>query len=134
MYQAGTLSGNPLAMAAGIATLRTLGTAGTWETLEDKGAKLVAGLQTAAATAGIPVQAARVGTMLGLFFADEPVTDWETASLADTDRFARYFEVMLNRGVYLAPSQFEAAFLSTAHGEEEIEQTISAAAAAFAAL
>lgn len=85
-------------------------------------------------TAGVPVQAARVGTMFGLYFNEEPVTDWETAARSDTERCGRYFRAMLDNGVYVAPSQFEVGFLSTAHGDEEIEATIEAAAAAFASL
>ena len=134
MYQAGTLSGNPLAMTAGIETLKGLQEPGVWDGLEAHGAQLMAGLASAAAEAGIPVQHNRVGTMFGLFFAEEPVTNWATASKADTDRFARFFQAMLARGVYLAPSQFEAGFLSTQHGAAEIEATVQAAASAFATL
>ena len=129
VYQAGTLSGNPLAMAAGIATLRELREPGVWEGLERAGERLLSGL----AALGAPVQLARVGTMFGLFFADRPVTSWELAKGADTDRFARFHAAMLERGVYLAPSQFEAGFLSTAHGDAEIDLTIEAAREAFAA-
>ncbi len=134
MYQAGTLSGNPLAMTAGIATLKGLQAPGVWENLVARGAQLMSGLAVAAAEAGIPIQANRVGTMFGLFFADRPVTNWATASQANTVRFAAYFQAMLASGIYLAPSQFEAGFLSTRHSEVEIEATIAAAAAAFAAL
>jgi glutamate-1-semialdehyde 2,1-aminomutase len=135
MYQAGTLSGNPLAMTAGIETLKGLQEPGVWDGLEIRGAQLMAGLAEAAASeAGIPVQHNRVGTMFGLFFAEEPVTNWATASKADTDRFARFFRAMLAQGVYLAPSQFEAGFLSTQHGAAEIETTVRAAASAFATL
>ena len=134
MYQAGTLSGNPLAMTAGIETLKTLQEPGVWDQMEAAGEKLLNGLRAAAADAGIPIQASRVGTMFGLYFNEEPVTNWEKASRSDTDRFGRYFQSMLENGVYIAPSQFEVAFLSTAHGEEEIEATIEAAAAAFASL
>ena len=134
MYQAGTLSGNPLAMTAGIATLKGLQQPGVWENLVARGAQLMSGLAAAAAESAIPVQHNRVGTMFGLFFADRPVTNWATASQANTARFAAYFQSMLASGVYLAPSQFEAGFLSTQHGAAEIEATIAAAAAAFAAL
>lgn len=134
MYQAGTLSGNPLAMTAGIETLRTLQEPGTWDAMEAAGERLVNGLRAAAADAGIPVQASRVGTMFGLYFNEEPVTEWETASRSDTERFGRYFQAMLENGVYVAPSQFEVGFLSTAHGEDVIEATIEAAAAAFNSL
>jgi len=134
MYQAGTLSGNPLAMTAGVETLRALQEPGVWERMEAAGERLLNGLRAAAADAGIPVQANRVGTMFGLYFNEEPVTNWETASRSETDRFGRYFQAMLDNGVYVAPSQFEVGFLSTAHGDEEIDATVAAAAAAFASL
>ena len=130
VYQAGTLSGNPLAMTAGIETLRELGEPGVWETAERAAASLVAGL----AALGAPVQLEQVGTMWGLFFSDAPVTSWAEAKLADTDRFAAFHRALLDRGVYLAPSQFEAGFVSTAHGQVEIEATVAAARDAFAAL
>jgi glutamate-1-semialdehyde 2,1-aminomutase len=123
VYQAGTLSGNPLAMTAGIATLGVLREHGVWDELERTGAQLEAGLSTL----GSDVQIARAGTMFGLFFSSAAVTSWETAKHADTSRFAAFHRAMLERGVYLAPSQFEAGFLSTAHGEAEIEATIAAA-------
>jgi glutamate-1-semialdehyde 2,1-aminomutase len=132
MYQAGTLSGNPLAMTAGIETLKIIQEPGVWETLEARGERLVSGLAEAAAAAGVTVQYGRVGTMFGLFFADEPVTNWESAARSDTDRFAAWFRGMLGRGIYLAPSQFEVGFLSVAHGEAEIEATIAAAEEVFA--
>ena len=130
VYQAGTLSGNPLAMTAGIETLRELREPGVWDGLERTGERLLAGL----AAIGAPVQLARVGTMFGLFFTDEPVTSWDNAKQADIERFGRFHRAMLERGVYLAPSQFEAGFLSTAHGDAEIEATIGAAADALASL
>ena len=134
MYQAGTLSGNPLAMTAGIETLLALGEDGAWQKLDEAGEALVNGLQDAAREAGVPVVASRVGSMFGLFFAESPVLDWETASKADTARFAAYFQAMLNSGVYLAPSQFEAGFLSTAHDEQIVDATINAAKKAVRAL
>ncbi|MCB8944337.1 MAG: glutamate-1-semialdehyde 2,1-aminomutase [Ardenticatenaceae bacterium] len=134
MYQAGTLSGNPLAMSAGITTLKALQAAGVWEKMEAAGAKLVAGLQAAAAAAGVPIVAAQVGTMFGFFFNDQPVINWATASQSDTQRFGVYFQKMLENGVYVAPSQYEAGFLSTAHGEVEIELTLAAAERAFGVL
>ncbi|GAB4161860.1 MAG: glutamate-1-semialdehyde 2,1-aminomutase [Candidatus Promineifilaceae bacterium] len=134
MYQAGTLSGNPLAMAAGLATLQILRQPGMWEALEAMGEALVVGLGERAESAGIPVQIARVGTMFGLFFADQPVINWQTARRADTERFKTYFQAMLAQGIYLAPSQFEAGFISTAHGPTEIAATLDAAANAFARL
>lgn len=134
MYQAGTLSGNPLAMVAGIETLRALQAEGVWAQLEQRGQQLLNGLAAAAEEAQIPYTCARVGTMFGAFFTDGPVTNWNTAKRADTKRFAAFFQAMLERGVYMAPSQFEAGFLSTAHGEAEIAKTIQAAAEAFASL
>jgi glutamate-1-semialdehyde 2,1-aminomutase len=122
VYQAGTLSGNPLAMTAGIETLRAISEPGAWDGLERAGARLEAGL----ASLGDGVQVARVGTMWGMFFSDVPVTSWDTAKEADTVRFAAFHRAMLDRGVYLAPSQFEAGFLSTAHGDAEIDATIAA--------
>ena len=130
VYQAGTLSGNPLAMTAGIETLRVLGEPGVWEGLERTSARLVDGL----GELGAPLQLACAGSMFGLFFADEPVTSWETAKRADTQRFAAFHRAMLERGIYLAPSQFEAGFVSTAHGDAEIDGTIEAARAAFGQL
>jgi glutamate-1-semialdehyde 2,1-aminomutase len=130
VYQAGTLSGNPLAMTAGSETLRALREPGVWDRLERAGERLVSGL----AALGAPVQLARVGTMFGLFFTGAPVTSWEEAKRADTDRFAAFHRALLGRGVYLAPSQFEAGFLSTAHGDAEIDATIAAARDAFASL
>jgi glutamate-1-semialdehyde 2,1-aminomutase len=126
VYQAGTLSGNPLVMTAGIETLRVLTEPGVWNELERSGARLEAGLSTL----GDGVQFARAGTMFGLFFSDVAVTSWSMAKAADTSRFARFHRAMLERGVYLAPSQFEAGFLSAAHGAAEIDETIEAAHAA----
>jgi glutamate-1-semialdehyde 2,1-aminomutase len=130
VYQAGTLSGNPLAMTAGIETLRELAEPGVWAGVEAATERLVDGL----AAIDAPVQLARVGTMFGVFFVDAPVTSWEDAKRADTARFAAFHRGLLDRGVYLAPSQFEAGFLSTAHGEAEIETTLDAAREAFGAL
>ena len=121
-------------MTAGIETLKGIQEPGVWQTMESRGKQLIGGLKDAAAAAGIPLQANQVGTMVGFFFAEGPVTDWNSASKADTERFAAYFRAMLERGVYIAPSQFEAGFLSTMHGAEEIEATIAAAAEAFAGL
>jgi glutamate-1-semialdehyde 2,1-aminomutase len=130
VYQAGTLSGNPLAMRAGIETLDILATPGTYERLEAISARLAAGLAAAAAKAGVPAVVNRVGSMLTSFFAAGPVVDYATAAKADTGRFARFFHAMLARGVYLAPSQFEAAFVSTMHDEALVDRTIAAAAEA----
>jgi glutamate-1-semialdehyde 2,1-aminomutase len=135
VYQAGTLSGNPLAMTAGIETLGALAEPGVWEGIARAGERLVAGLGDAAAQAGVAAQPVQVGTMLGLFFSDTPIRSWEDAKRhADTERFARFHGAMLERGVYLPPSQFEAWFLSGAHGDEEIDATIDATRAAFGSL
>lgn len=131
VYQAGTLSGNPLAMSAGIATLRALQNERLWAGLFAAAERLGEGLAAAAARADIPIQQNRVGSMFSLFFTDAPVHDWVTASRSDTTRFGQYFRAMLERGVYLAPSQFEAGFVSTGHSSEIIEQTITKADTAF---
>jgi glutamate-1-semialdehyde 2,1-aminomutase len=132
MYQAGTLSGNPLAMTAGIETLRAIQQPGVWEHFNAIGDQLIDGVSAAAKKAGIPLRGERVGSMFGFYFIDGPVIDWETAKEADTARFAAYFQAMLDNGVYLAPSQFEAGFLSTAHGQGEIDATVAAAEKALA--
>ncbi len=127
VFQAGTLSGNPLATAAGIATLKILRDANPYPSLEHLSARLAAGLEAAAKSAGVPLHLGRLGSMMTLFFSDGPVTDWDTASRCDTKRYARYFWGMLERGVYLPCSQYEALFLSTAHTESDIDATIAAA-------
>ena len=134
IYQAGTLSGNPLAMTAGLLTLRRLRDDAVYEKLEQRSAKLCDGLSTAAAEAGIKTITNRVGSMWTTFFTDEPVTNWETANKSNRELYGRFFHAMLDEGVYLAPSQFEAGFVSTAHTEAIIEQTIEAARTAFKAL
>ena len=135
VYQAGTLSGNPLAMTAGIETLRALAEPGVWERIARAGERLFGGLQDVALETGVAAQPVQAGTMLGLFFAEAPVTSWADAKQhADTDRFARFHRAMLERGVYLPPSQFEAWFLSSAHGDEEIDATLAAARESFASL
>ena len=130
MYQAGTLSGNPLAMTAGLSTIRTLLEPGVFDGIAQATTMLVQGIQTAAAEAGIPIQASHAGTMFGFYFlkrADGQITDYASAKeYADTARYGRYFHALLARGVYMAPSQFEAGFVSNAHGEAEIEATIAA--------
>lgn len=131
VYQAGTLSGNPLAMAAGIATLRALDKPGVWQSLENSSQKLAEGIGSAAKDAGIPVWQNRVGTMFSTFCTDKRVTDWPSAKTSDTDVFGKFFQGMLERGVYLAPSQFEAGFMSTAHGDAEIDATVDAASETF---
>ena len=134
MYQAGTLAGNPLAMAAGIAALRLLQAPGVWEKLEKTAATLEAGIARAAQIASIPIQQTRVGTMFTTFFSETTPLDWPSVKIADTARFGKFFQKLLENGVYIAPSQFEAGFLSTAHDEEVIAHSITAAEIAFAAL
>jgi glutamate-1-semialdehyde 2,1-aminomutase len=131
MYQAGTLSGNPLAMAAGIATLRELQTPGTYEQLSATAEALASGFAAEAREAGIPFQAMSVGSMWGFFFSDQAVSDYASAKKADAWLYARFFHLMLEHGVYLAPSQFETAFVSTQHGEEEVASTLQAARHSF---
>jgi glutamate-1-semialdehyde 2,1-aminomutase len=130
VYQAGTLSGNPLAVAAGLATLRVLADRSAYATLEARGAQLELGLRHAAQAAGVPLTVNRVGSMLTAFFCDGPVTDYASAKRSDTKRYARYFHAMRERGVFLAPSQFEAAFVSLAHTEADVELAARAAAEA----
>ena len=127
VFQAGTLSGNPLATAAGCAMVRPLRDNPPYERLEALSLRLEAGLREAAQSSGIAHQLARVGSMMTLFFNEQPVIDWPTASRCDTARFARYFWGMLERGVYLPCSQFEALFVSAAHTEKDIESTVAAA-------
>lgn len=133
MYQAGTLSGNPLAMTAGIETLKELQKSSAWHQLELRSAQLEDGLRAAAEEAGVAATFNRVGTMFTTFFTDQPVTNWASAKVCDTQKYGVFFRAMLERGVYLAPSQFEAGFMSLAHGEAEINATIEAARAAFKA-
>lgn len=127
VFQAGTLSGNPLAMAAGIATLTTLRETNPYEALESSSQRLASGLLDAARQAGLPASVNQVGSMLTLFFHPGPVNNWSDASKADTRRFAQFFWEMIKRGVYLPCSQFEAMFVSTCHTERELDQTIQAA-------
>jgi glutamate-1-semialdehyde 2,1-aminomutase len=131
VYQAGTLSGNPLAMSAGIATLSLIKQPGFYKNLEDKSRRLADGIAEAARRAGYPIYSTRVGSMFCAFFTKGEVFDWPTASSCDTKAFARYFSHMLEKGIYLAPSQFETAFVSSAHNDFEIEKTIEAAYSAF---
>ncbi len=133
-YQAGTLSGNPIAVAAGLACLRELAKPGAYDVLESLGAALQAGLEEAARSAGVPLTVNRVGSMLTAFFTEGPVTTWNDAASADTGGYARYFHGLLERGVYVAPSQFEAAFVSLAHTPADIAFAGEQARAAFAAL
>lgn len=131
MYQAGTLSGNPLAMTAGIETLKILREPGVFDDLVARTQRLCAGIGEAARSAGVPVFQTQVGTMFCTYFSQGPVTNWATASQSDTERFGRFFQTMLEEGVYVAPSQFEAGFMSTAHSDDVIETTIEAAGRAF---
>ena len=133
MYQAGTLSGNPLAMAAGYATLRHLREhKEIYSKLDKLSAELVAGVAAAAKESGIPMTQNRVGSMFTWFFAAGPVTGWDSAAKSDTEAFGRFFRAMLENGIYLPPSQFEAAFMGAAHTEHDVQQTIAAAKQAFA--
>ncbi len=127
IYQAGTLSGNPLAMVAGIETLKALAKPGVYKTLERLSAELEQGLRDAASEAGVPVTLNRVGSMFTGFFTDQKVRDFASAKTSDTGRFGKYFLSMLKNGVNLAPSQFEAAFLSLAHTRADIAKTVEAA-------
>jgi glutamate-1-semialdehyde 2,1-aminomutase len=134
VYQAGTLSGNPLAMAAGIATLNALREPGTYERLESLGARYTGGLAAVFTKHGIPHQAAHRGSMVGFYFTGEPVVDLTSAKTSDVAFYGRFFHAMLDRGVYLAPSQFEAGFLSLAHDEAAIDETLEAASEALEGL
>jgi glutamate-1-semialdehyde 2,1-aminomutase len=134
VYQAGTLSGNPLAMSAGIAALEALQEKGVYETLEARSVRLAQGLAAAAASAGVPVHGTRVGSMMTCFFQPGPVADYTSASESDTGRYAAFFNAMLEQGIYLAPSQFECTFVSLAHSDDDIDKTITAAEKAFASL
>jgi glutamate-1-semialdehyde 2,1-aminomutase len=134
VYQAGTLSGNPLAMAAGLAALEALAAGNAYERLEQLGASLEAGLKDAAKQAGVPVQFNRCGSMFCGYFTEHPVHNLADAMRSDRERFKKYFQGMLSEGIYLAPSQFEAGFLSTAHTDADIDTTVRAAAKAMKAL
>src|SRR5262249_24068426 len=134
MYQAGTLSGNPLAMAAGIATLKRLREKKDeiYPQLEALSAKLVEGVAAAAKASKVPLTFNRAGSMFTWFFTVDPVTDWDSAAKSDAKAFGKFFRSMLDAGIYLPPSQFEAAFLSVVHTEEDVQKTIEAAKKAFA--
>jgi glutamate-1-semialdehyde 2,1-aminomutase len=127
VYQAGTLSGNPIAMTAGIATLEQLKKEGVYESLGQKSSRLVAGLAHAAQNAGVAARVGHVGSMLGMFFTDRDVACFEDAKTCDLELFAKFYQGMRRQGVYIAPSQFEALFLSTAHSDEHIDATANAA-------
>jgi glutamate-1-semialdehyde 2,1-aminomutase len=126
VYQAGTLSGNPVAVSAGLAQLELLEDRAAYEILEARGAQLEAGLNEAARSLGAPCTVNRVGSMITAFFTDRPVRSYEDAKTSDTVRFGAFFRAMLERGVYLAPSQYEAAFISTAHSQGDVELTLNA--------
>jgi glutamate-1-semialdehyde 2,1-aminomutase len=134
VYQAGTLSGNPLAMAAGLAALQALQSSDAWSRLENLGGELEQGMVAVAKAAQIPVQFQRMGSMFCGYFTNQPVWNLADAMHSDRARFARFFHGMLDRGVYLAPSQFEAGFISTAHSSADIETTVRTAEAVFATL
>ena len=133
VYQAGTLSGNPLAMTAGIETLKLCRAPGFYEALETKARRLADGLVDAARDVGVAVRGTRVGSMMTAFFVDCEVVDYATAKTADAARYAAFFQAMLEQRVSLAPSQFEAAFVSAAHTEADLERTVRAARVAFQA-
>lgn len=134
VYQAGTLSGNPVAMAAGIAMLTLIRDQDPYVLLEQQGARLAEGLKEAALKAGCPLQVNRVGSMLTAFFSDQPVHDFDSATSSDTQKFGTWFHHLLDHGVYLPCSQYEALFISAVHSDELIDQTIDAASEAFAQL
>ncbi|MDD4346154.1 MAG: aminotransferase class III-fold pyridoxal phosphate-dependent enzyme, partial [Desulfitobacteriaceae bacterium] len=133
VYQAGTLSGNPLAMSAGLAVLHELSKPGVYESLAKKTEALAVGLKNAALSAGAKVTVNQCGSLLTCFFTGGPVHDYQSATTANTEKYKRFFQKMLERGVYLPPSQFEALFLSLAHSDNDIDTTLKAAAAAFKA-
>ena len=127
VYQAGTLSGNPIAMAAGIATLKQLQQPGVYEALNERSKRLITGLGHAAQKVGIAARVGHVGSMMGMFFADQNVANFEDAKTCDLELFSKFYQGMRQHGIYIAPSQFEALFLSTAHDDEHIDATIDAA-------
>ena len=127
IYQAGTLSGNPLAMNAGLVTLKLLQQPGVYEELNRKTKRLAQGLKELAGEAGLPAWVNAVGAMFSVFFTDVPVKDFATACTSDTECFARFFRGMLERGVYLAPSQYESVFLSLAHTDADLDYTLEQA-------
>ena len=131
VYQAGTLSGNPLAVTAGLETLKLLSQPESYEKLEELSRYLVEESRKLAAKAGVNIYSTRVGSMFSMFFTSEEVVDYDTAQKSDTDTFNRYFHSMLKCGFYLAPSQFEAGFLSLAHSQEDLDKTLDAMAKSF---
>jgi glutamate-1-semialdehyde 2,1-aminomutase len=131
MYQAGTLSGNPLGMAAGLATLRLCREPGFYERLHQRSTRLAAGLRNSAGKCRVPIQTAACGGLLGMAFSSQPVTNFDEAKACDHDRFARLYRAMLERGVWLPPSGYEALFISSAHGDSHIDDIIEAANESF---
>jgi len=131
VYQAGTLSGNPLAMAAGLATLNALQEPNFYDELASTTSQLVSGIKNAAKAAGISIQADHIGSMMGMFFTASPVHNFDDAKKADLEQFTKYFQGMRNHGIYIAPSQFEAGFVSSAHSQADIDKTIEAASQVF---
>jgi glutamate-1-semialdehyde 2,1-aminomutase len=134
VYQAGTLSGNPLALAAGLATLKILQDSNTYQVLEEKGEMLFSGLERAASSAGLDMVVNRIGSMGSLFFTNGPVEDFTTVKASNVKQFKRYYVSMLEQGIYLAPSAFEACFVSSAHDERDIEKTVECSSKAFRTL
>ena len=134
VYQAGTLSGNPLAMACGLATLKILRETDPYPELAERTSRLVAGLDQAATEAGLDHVVARVGSMFTLFFNPETVTSYDVSAKNDTERFGAYFRGMLEQGIYLPCSQFEANFVSTAHSDQDINETLAAARSVLAGI
>jgi len=134
VYQAGTLSGNPLAMRAGLATLPKLEATGFYAALDEKAARLAEGLRAALAESDVQGQVNVAGSLLTLFFSSEPVQDYAGAKKSDTVRFARFFNEMLSRGIFLPPSQYEALFVSAAHTDQDIDHTIAAARESLSAI
>jgi glutamate-1-semialdehyde 2,1-aminomutase len=126
VYQAGTLSGNPLSMAAGIATLQALSAPGFYEALEAKAKRMAHGIQAAMRSVETPVSLNRVGSLMTLFFGAGPIHDYASAKTCDTQRYAAYFHSLLDSGVYFPPAQFEAAFVSAAHSDADIDATVEA--------
>ena len=127
VYQAGTLAGNPLAMSAGIAALEQLKRPGFYEGIMQQAERLVLGLQAALADVGMPAQINAMGSLSTIFFTDGPVRNYADAKRSDTKIYARFFREMLERGIFLAPSQFEAAFVSASHAPTDIDRTLAAA-------
>jgi len=134
MYQAGTLSGNPLAVAAGIAALKALKKPGTYHKLDEAGEKLAEGIRKASFETQVPLEINRVGSMFTVFFSSAPITDFQSAKNCDVSRYGKFFNALLDSGIYFAPSQFEACFISLAHNPKDIKSTIQAIRGALQAI